>query len=317
VTTAAPAISVLIVTHNAAPHIADTVRSVLAQTFSDWELIVVDDGSRDATLEILGGFDDPRIVVLPQAHHGDWGHWRNVAAQDYATGTYIAPLDHDDIWLPDKLARQHAALEATGAVMSYTGWALLHEDGRTSVVPRLALNSDEQSDRLAMLNRTAGTLHSSFVMQRQAFLDAGGYQGDPRISEAPLIHRLRGVGRFAEVNAPLTLWRLHGAQTSRDEEGMARVIADTFLRAMATDPAEDPVIREAAARLADLTLARLLVGDRGRPGFRARVRSNPRALDDWAWLLASYVPRAIMVRVRAAYQRRPRRSVRTGKRAHA
>ena len=305
----------LIVTHNAAPHIADTVRSVLAQTFGDWEMIVVDDGSRDATLEILAAFDDPRIVVLPQAHHGDWGHWRNVAAADHATGTYIAPLDHDDIWLPDKLARQHAALEATGAVMSYTAWALLHEDGRTSVVPRLRLDGDERADRLAMLGRTAGMLHSSFVIRRQAFLDAGGYRGDPRISEVPLSHRLRGVGRFAEVDAPLTLWRRHGAQTTRDEEGMAGIVVAT-LRAMAADPAEDQVIRDAAARLADVTLARLLVGDRGRAGFRARVRRNPRALADWAWLLASYVPRSVMVRVRAIYQRRPRPRVRRQGAAH-
>jgi len=298
-----PAVSVLVVTHNGARHIADTIDSVIAQTFDDWELIILDDGSTDATLDIVRSFDDPRIIVLPQVHLGDWGHWRNVMARDYARGRYIAPLDHDDLWLPDKLASQFAVLEAGNAVLSCTGWASLYPDGRR-VEHAPCLGGDEMSERLEIMRWGAAIMHSSLLIRRSAFLDVGGYRGDPRMSDVTLVLGLRRMSPFAPVPGVLTLWRRHRWQTSNDDETMLSAVA-AMQRAIAADPQEPPEMRAAAARVARMTCARSLTDDRGRAEFRACVRANPGDVESWTWLVMSYVPRPIMLGVRALYRRRP------------
>lgn len=103
--------------YNAQSHIAATVRSVLAQTFADWELLVIDDCSTDETAAIVQRFaaSDERVklIKLPKNRGAPAGP-RNVGVQA-ATGEWIAFLDADDIWHPRKLALQLEALERTGA----------------------------------------------------------------------------------------------------------------------------------------------------------------------------------------------------------
>ncbi|MEI7794744.1 MAG: glycosyltransferase family A protein [Thermoleophilia bacterium] len=110
-------ISVLIVTFNGARHIREAIESVRAQTFTDWEMLIADDGSTDDTLRVVHSVGDPRITVLPQKHLGDQGHWRNMVARHYGRGNHVAPLDHDGPWMPPKLALQHATLEGTVAAL--------------------------------------------------------------------------------------------------------------------------------------------------------------------------------------------------------
>jgi len=299
-----PAISVLVVTYNGTRHVAETIESVIAQTFGDWELIVLDDGSTDATLAIVRSFEDPRIIVLSEAHLGDWGHWRNVMARDHARGKYLAPLDQDDLWMPDKLARQHAVLESTDAVLAYTAWASMYENGRMVTMIYPLLDGDAPTDRLALLAHPV-ILHSAMLVRRSAFLDIGGYRGEPRLADTRLMHDLRKVGAFVGVNEPLTIWRRHAAQTSSDGERMAGLYAD-LLHTFSGDPTEHPEIRRVAARQADTMRARSLTADRGRAGFGRRVRAHPLDVRAWAWLIASYIPQPIMRWGRALYRRRPR-----------
>src|SRR5690349_16134151 len=96
------AISVLMPVYNGAAYIAEAVQSVLDQTFTDFQLIIVDDGSTDNTVRIISTFYDPRIVVLQQPHAG-------IAAAlnhgiENARGKYIARFDADDICYPNRLA---------------------------------------------------------------------------------------------------------------------------------------------------------------------------------------------------------------------
>jgi glycosyltransferase involved in cell wall biosynthesis len=111
----APRISVVMPVRDAAAFLAEAVESVLAQTRPDWELLVVDDGSRDATPAIIRGFAsrDPRVRSLGDADGQSRGaSWaRNVAIR-HARGEYIAFLDADDVWLPDKLEAQVPMLDA-------------------------------------------------------------------------------------------------------------------------------------------------------------------------------------------------------------
>lgn len=104
-----PTVSVIIPTYQLAHLVSQTIESVLAQTYTDYEIIVVNDGSTDNTKEVLATFGD-KITVIHQENKGVAAA-RNVGIMA-AQGRYIALLDHDDLWLPNKLEKQVAYLES-------------------------------------------------------------------------------------------------------------------------------------------------------------------------------------------------------------
>ena len=106
-----PFFTVLMNAYNGADYIAAAIDSVLAQTEGDFELLIWDDGSTDATGDICRSFDDPRIRYVRSEERLEIGRARNHAIA-LATGEWIAFLDQDDLWMPEKLARQRAAIEA-------------------------------------------------------------------------------------------------------------------------------------------------------------------------------------------------------------
>lgn len=118
-----PRCSVVMACHDAAAHVEEAVASVRRQTRGDWELIAVDDGSRDATPEILARLaaEDPaRIRVLRQENRGPYPA-RNLGLA-HARGETVAFLDADDWWEPRFLERMLGELEASGADLVYCGW---------------------------------------------------------------------------------------------------------------------------------------------------------------------------------------------------
>jgi glycosyltransferase involved in cell wall biosynthesis len=126
---AAPRVSVVMPAYQVAATIEASIRSVLAQTMPDFELIIVDDGSTDATLAIARRFTDSRIRVITQANRGLAGA-RNTGIAA-ARGAYIALLDSDDLFLPDKLAVHYTHLESDPTIgVSYAGAILIDEAGR-------------------------------------------------------------------------------------------------------------------------------------------------------------------------------------------
>jgi glycosyltransferase involved in cell wall biosynthesis len=119
-------VSIIMPAYNVEPYVGEAIRSALAQTYSDFELIVVDDGSKDGTAEVVRrrAREDPRIHLVQQANRGLAGA-RNSALRA-ARGAFIALLDSDDLWEPDFLAEQMAILEARPDVDIVTGngWCL-------------------------------------------------------------------------------------------------------------------------------------------------------------------------------------------------
>jgi teichuronic acid biosynthesis glycosyltransferase TuaG len=126
----APALSILTPAYNAATRIGRTLDSVLAQGYRDWELLVVDDCSSDATREVVAAYAarEPRIRLVVQARNGGPARARQ-AAVERAQGRYIAFLDSDDCWLPGKLERQLAFMRRTGAAFSHTAFRRVTVDG--------------------------------------------------------------------------------------------------------------------------------------------------------------------------------------------
>jgi len=126
-----PIVSVIIPAYNAEAFIEQTLNSVLQQTYSDLEVIIVDDGSKDCTGAIVKAFAerDPRITFYQQRNKGVAAA-RNLAIEK-SSGKYIAPVDADDIWYPTKIEKQVAALEHGGekAAVAYTWSVSLDEKG--------------------------------------------------------------------------------------------------------------------------------------------------------------------------------------------
>lgn len=113
-----PFVSVIIPTHDRADVVARAIDSVLEQTWTDLELLVVDDGSTDATAAVLAGFSDPRLTGMRQENKGVSAA-RNAGIRA-SSGRYIALLDSDDYWMPGKLARQLCFLRESGFAICQT-----------------------------------------------------------------------------------------------------------------------------------------------------------------------------------------------------
>jgi glycosyltransferase involved in cell wall biosynthesis len=125
-----PQVTIGLPCFNEERHVADAVRSILAQTFSNWELIVVDDGSTDATLHIIKSFSDPRMRVLSDGKNLGLAARLNLIART-ARGKYIARMDADDVSHPERLRRQVEYLEGHPSVNALgTGIAIVTRDGQ-------------------------------------------------------------------------------------------------------------------------------------------------------------------------------------------
>lgn len=114
-------VSIIMPAYNCERFIAEAIRSVLAQTYTDWELIIVDDCSTDNTAQIVASFDDTRIVYQRNEKNVGAALTRNKALQ-IAKGHYIAFLDADDLWTPEKLEHQIAFMEKNGYDFTYTAF---------------------------------------------------------------------------------------------------------------------------------------------------------------------------------------------------
>lgn len=110
---ASPVLSIIIPTYNRIKTLPQAIDSVLAQTFTDFELLICDDGSTDDTAELVAGIDDPRVRWLPGTRGGNPAIPRNRGLRE-SRGMWVALLDSDDEWMPDKLQKQLAVLTSSG-----------------------------------------------------------------------------------------------------------------------------------------------------------------------------------------------------------
>lgn len=202
-------------TYNGEKFLRPAIESILNQTFRDFELIVIDDGSTDGTPSILSEFKDERIVVLKNASNlGIAGATnRGLAA---ARGEYVALQDHDDISLAHRFQTEVKFLEAHPQIALIGSAAtLINEEG--VAYGDFPLPCDEIDIKWRLLFAGDPFHYTSLMVRRSALLDIGGYGEDPsfQFSEAydPL-SRLAMRFRMANLPEPLVLWRRHAGATS-------------------------------------------------------------------------------------------------------
>jgi glycosyltransferase involved in cell wall biosynthesis len=212
-----PAVSVLLAVHDGAPWVSRAVQSVLAQTLTDLELIVVDDGSRDDTPVLLTSVRDPRLVVERQARTGLAASLNRALAR--ARAPLIARLDADDEALPARLERQRAFLDAHPEVgVLGTAARVVDERGREAAVIRPP--EDDATLRRVLIRRNP-FVHSSVMMRRALVTQVGGYDVSFAVAQDyDLWLRLSGLTRLANLPEPLVIRRLVAGRVtaSRDSD---------------------------------------------------------------------------------------------------
>lgn len=213
----APLISVLTPSYNGATLIRETLDSLAAQTVSDFEVVIVDDGSRDDTVAVVEAVGDPRIRLFRAPTNGGPAVAR-CQAMAQARGRYIVGLDQDDLALPDRFAKQLAFLDAHPDHALVTATIAPFGDGakRGEMNPTL---TDWARIDWAML--IANPLAWSTVMIRgEAARALVPFQRDDyRYAEDfDTYHRLRAFGRIGRLAEPLVRYRHHAGSTSRVNE---------------------------------------------------------------------------------------------------
>ena len=123
-------VSIITPVYNAAGYVADAINSVKAQTYTDWEMWLVDDCSSDESVDVISGFlDDDRIHLVRHVENKGAANARNTGIK-MSTGRYIAFIDADDIWAKDKLEKEIDFMTGTGAAFAYTAYEFGDENAR-------------------------------------------------------------------------------------------------------------------------------------------------------------------------------------------
>ena len=215
-------VSIVVGAYNAAAFIDATIASILAQTYRDFELIVVDDASSDATVERVAAFGDPRIRVIRNPTNIGVANTRNVGV-DAASGEYLAMNDHDDLSLPTRLERQVEFLdERRDVLLAATGIYSLRDRKRTA---------EEMPPSAHHVLRWRLMTHSpvchSSICVRLAEMRRAALRYDPSCDfgdDFDLYHRTADAGRIATLQARLVVYRWHANNASylRNAEMNAR-----------------------------------------------------------------------------------------------
>ncbi len=220
-----PEVSVVIPTYNREAFLEEAIQSVLNQTFEDFELIVVDDGSTDDTRSLVARFRrDGRVSYVYQDNQGD-GAARNTGIRR-SSGVYVVFLDSDDLWFPEKLERQVGLLRQDlefSAAYSAITLQRLNRDRRVvrqRVVRRPEPWQQTLFEDLLYDNVITGS-HSSVMVPRKAFDRVGYFDESLNICDMDMWRRLALELNFRYIDEPLVCIRKHDSNVSSDSGLMA------------------------------------------------------------------------------------------------
>jgi glycosyltransferase involved in cell wall biosynthesis len=212
-----PSVSIIIPAFNRTKFLTLAVESVVNQTHSDWELIIADDGSDEETQRYLRGIASPSVRVVWLPHSGNPSLVRNAAAAA-ASGRYLAFLDSDDEWAPQKLERQLAALrEQPQCRWSYTACRHIDEAGRLIPKKRPAPPAPDGWIFRQLLTLEIGIAMPTVIAERSLFEELGGFDEQQLFAEFhDLCLRLALKGEVVVVREPLSSVRVHREHYSSD-----------------------------------------------------------------------------------------------------
>ena len=210
-----PEISVILPTWNRLPLLRRAIDSVLTQTFDDFELVVVDDGSTDGTRDYLEAIDDPRVHPVWLEHHGLTS--ARSAGLRHAQGEWVAFLDSDDLWLPEKLALQLNSLATHPTCRwSCTGYSFVDADERPLPERSSLLHRPVSGHILeSMLKFEFVPSMVTTIVRRSLIQEIGGFDESISIcADFDFMLRLATRSEICALPESLALVREHAGRTS-------------------------------------------------------------------------------------------------------
>lgn len=252
--TSTPKVSVVIPAYNAMAYLPQAVDSVLAQTFTDYDVVIVDDGSSDRIISWAATIQDPRVRLVSQANRGLAGA-RNTGIRE-SDGDYIAFLDADDLWHPTKLEKQVALMDASPEVgVVYTWMTLVNQQGEPT--GRFVKNSAEGDvwDRLILRNCVGSG--SNPMVRRTCFEQVGNFDENlgSYMEDRDMWLRIAPYYKFAVVKESLVDYRQHPSSASKNWVAMAR--SARIILDKAADVAPDHISDDVKDRLIKQSWARI------------------------------------------------------------
>jgi glycosyltransferase involved in cell wall biosynthesis len=212
-----PVVSVVIPTYNRAHLLQRCLESVFGQTHTNLEVIVVDDGSTDATAEVLHGYGDQRVRVVSHRSSEGAAAARN-RGLEHATGRFVAFLDSDDEWLPRKTERQLAGLRAGQHGLAYTGMWIV--DGTTR---RAAIAEPSGRAFEAMLSYQGPITTTGIMIDREVVGSEGHFhEAMPAMEERDLLIRVSRHHTIGRIPEPLYVRHVHDGPHISVPESQAR-----------------------------------------------------------------------------------------------
>lgn len=209
-----PTISVLMSVYNGGRYVGPAVESILAQTFGDFEFLILDDGSKDGSADVVRQYaaKDPRIKFTARGNKGLTKTLNELFAQ--STGEFIARMDCDDVALPDRFAVQLAALRADPGLACVGGcFQLIDGEGRALTV--LKPPTDDAEIQRQALAGHGSICHPTAMIRRAALAKINGYDEEFKIAQdLDLWLRLGEVGRLGNVPQTVLQFRLHEGSVS-------------------------------------------------------------------------------------------------------
>jgi GT2 family glycosyltransferase len=236
---ARPLVTVIIPAYNAARFIRPTIDSVLDQTFQDFEFIVVDDGSTDDTADVVRSYE-PRLRYLWKANGGQSSS-RNVGIRE-ARGEFIAFLDHDDLWYPEKLARQVALMQAAPRLGVVTTGSVLFDDhgDLQTEIPVLPATSGPALLARLLLGNVIGSC-SKVLVRSACFRELGAFDEQLRMAEDwEMWYRIGLRYDIVVIPEPLIRYRIHQGNFSSHSARLNLANEMVFLQRAFAEPGFRP-----------------------------------------------------------------------------
>lgn len=306
-----PRVSVLLTCYNHLRYLPACIEGVRSQTFQDFEVILLDDGSTDGTREWLvsefGEPDSPKFeswkLVFNEKNLGTYGTLNVGLAR--STGDFIAVLNDDDLWAPTKLERQLALLDQHSKVglVHTDGWFIDGEGQKMEGSPLgFEFPRTETGDILLALMGANKIIASAALVRRECFDKLGGFnEAYFGSGDWEMWYRIAEAYEIGYVAEPLTFYRVHGANASHKldkiwkDDQMLREWIQPRTAGYAGRFPDDDLRRAEAHNWACLGTVRTLNGDPagGRRAFSESLKLDPGRWKSRARLLATYLPRSV------------------------
>src|SRR5262245_56176631 len=232
---AVPAVSVLLPVFNAEGYVREAIESVLSQSFSDFEVLALDDGSTDRSLSILHQCQakDARVRVHSRESRGLVATLNELVA--LAQGKYLARMDSDDLCMPLRLEQQVRFLDSSSEHVAVGGWVeRMNEDGLPIGILKPPSTHDEIDQ--AQLRGFTSIWHPTALVRKNAVMRIGGYRGEyTHAEDLDLWLRLAELGKLASVPEVVRKYRLHSGSVSEQYvqvqiQAAKRACADAWRR---------------------------------------------------------------------------------------